>query len=233
MVGIMAKEIPYFRFTAQEWQNGNVSLESYELKGLFVDVCAYYWVRDCSITRAMLEKKFSNDKELLKQLINLDIIQEENGDGFVKITFLDVQFDMLSERRLRRQQAGSIGGKKKSSNAKAKLKQSSSYKDKDKDNNKDKEKIKEVKESALPYFKEWMAYRKAINKPMVVYSTINRLVNRFNSETTDKIEWVVNHSIENNYQGLFWDKFPKTVSSNRGTRRQGVVLTEEQKEQYR
>ena len=138
----MAKELPYFRFTAQEWQNGNISLESYELKGLFIDVCAYYWARDCSITKVMLEKKFSDAKALLEILFNLDIIAEENGDGFVQISFLDNQFDLLSERRLRRQKAGSMGGKQKSSNAKAKLKQCSSYKDKDNDKEKDKNKIK-------------------------------------------------------------------------------------------
>ena len=34
----MAKELPYFRFTVQEWQNGDIGIESYELKGLFIDI---------------------------------------------------------------------------------------------------------------------------------------------------------------------------------------------------
>ena len=33
----MAKELPYFRFTAAEWLNDDISLESYELKGLFIE----------------------------------------------------------------------------------------------------------------------------------------------------------------------------------------------------
>ena len=37
----MAKELPYFRFTVQEWQNGKISLESYELQGLFMSRCGY------------------------------------------------------------------------------------------------------------------------------------------------------------------------------------------------
>jgi hypothetical protein len=53
----MAKELPYFRFTATEWLNGDISLESFELKGLFIDLCSYYWFKDCSVTVAMLEKK--------------------------------------------------------------------------------------------------------------------------------------------------------------------------------
>jgi len=134
----MAKELPYFRFTAQEWQNGDISLESYELKGLFIDICAYYWIKDCSITLAMLQKRYSNVQDLLKALIELQIIKVEKNDEYVTINFLNEQFDILSEARKRRQEAGSKGGKKKRSNAKAMQKQSSSYKDKYKDNYNDK-----------------------------------------------------------------------------------------------
>lgn len=133
----MAKELPYFRFTSQEWQNGNISLESYELKGLFIDICAYYWVQNCSITLAMLDKRFRDAKELLKQLIELEIIKVNKDNQNIEILFLNEQFDMLYEARKRRQRAGSKGGKQRSSNAKAKPKQSSSYKDKDKDKDND------------------------------------------------------------------------------------------------
>jgi len=132
----MAKELPYFRFTAQEWQNGDISLETYELKGIFTDICAYYWVKDCSLTLAMLKKRFNNDLELIDQLFELEIIKPLELSEYIEITFLDEQFDLLSEARKRRQEAGSRGGKSKSinfSNAKAMLKQSASYKDKDKD----------------------------------------------------------------------------------------------------
>lgn len=128
----MAKELPYFRFTSQEWQNGLISLESYHLKGLFIDVCAYYWIQNCSITKAMLGKKFRNDKNELNELVKLGILKVDKNDN-VSIQFLDEQFDLLSNKRKMRQLAGAKGGKQKSSNAKAKLKQKSSYKDKDKD----------------------------------------------------------------------------------------------------
>ncbi len=132
----MAKELPYFRFVVQEWQNGDISLESYELKGLFIDICGFYWLKDCSLSLAMLEKRFSNARNLLEQLINTDIIKLKS-EGNICIEFLDEQFDLLSEKRQKRQLAGQKGGLSKSSNAKAMLKQNSSYKDnnKDKDNN--------------------------------------------------------------------------------------------------
>ena len=143
----MAKELPYFRFTAFEWLNDDISLESYELKGLFIDICSYYWFKDCSVTIAMLEKRFNNTIELVNELMELNIIKFSEDAEFIKIEFLNKQFDVLSEQRKRRQKAGSKGGKKKSSNAKAKLKQSSSYKDKDKEKDKDKynNKDKEIK----------------------------------------------------------------------------------------
>jgi hypothetical protein len=144
----MAKELPYFRFTPQEWQNGDISLETYEAKGLFIDVCSYYWIKDCSITITMLEKRFNNEKELLQTLFELNIIKVTEDNEFIEISFLNEQFDLLSEARQRRQEAGSKGGKARSSNAKAMLKQSSSYKDNNKDNNKDKDK-EESKENNI------------------------------------------------------------------------------------
>jgi hypothetical protein len=127
----MAKELPYFRFTAFEWLNDDISLESYEVKGLFSDVCAYYWMQDCDVTLDKLKKRFSNATILLEQLLKSDIIKHENKHDKIKIDFLLTQYDLLSEKRKLRQSAGSKGG-----NAKAMLKQKGSYKDKD--NNKDK-----------------------------------------------------------------------------------------------
>jgi hypothetical protein len=142
----MAKELPYFRFTAFEWLNDDISLESYELKGLFIDICAYYWFKDCSLTLAMLNKRFSNAKVLLEQLFDLAIIKAEDTNEYIRIKFLDEQFDILSEKRKKRQDAGRKGGlnkaKNKSSNAKAMLKQKPSYKD----NNKDKDDIRNRKQ---------------------------------------------------------------------------------------
>lgn len=53
----------------------------------------------------------------------------------------------------------------------------------------------------------WLNYRNEIKKPIKVESTLNNLIKRFNKEDLSKINWVVNNSIENGYQGLFWDKY--------------------------
>ena len=133
----MAQELPYFRFTVAEWLNGDISMESYHLKGMFIDICSWYWFKDCSVTKVMIEKKFPFSRHI-EELTNFGMIKMD-GDN-IRIDFLNDQFDMLSEKRKARQRAGSKGGKQKASNATAKPKQTPSYKDKDKDNNKDKDK---------------------------------------------------------------------------------------------
>ena len=148
----MSKELPYFRFTAFEWLNDDISLEDYQTKGVFIDVCAYYWFKDCSITKAMLEKRFSAVIPVIELLFESGIIKFRNGDDFIEISFLNKQFDELSELRKQRQSAGSKGGKQRASKAKAKLKQNPSYKDKDKDKDKDK----------IPFQQFWDLYDKKV-----------------------------------------------------------------------
>lgn len=151
----MAKELPYFRFTVQDWQNGKISLESFDMQGLFISVCGYYWINDCDMTLTILKKKFNSSSNLLDELINLGILKHEKKHDKVQIDFLNIQYDLLSEKRKLRQAAGSKGG-----NAKAMLKQKSSYKDKDKDNNKDNEKEKD----APPSLSEFLEYCKTITQ---------------------------------------------------------------------
>ena len=146
----MSKELPYFRFTAFEWLNDDISLEDYQTKGVFIDVCAYYWFKDCSITKAMLEKRFSAVIPVIELLFESGIIKFRNGDDFIEISFLNKQFDELSELRKQRQSAGSKGGKQRASKAKAKLKQNPSYKDKDKDKDK------------IPFQQFWDLYDKKV-----------------------------------------------------------------------
>jgi len=130
----MAKELPYFRFTVSEWLNDDISLLGYAVKGVFSDVCSYYWFKDCSITLTKLELRFNDAKGELKKLIDEDIIKVSDCGEFIEITFLNEQYNKLSDLRDSRVNAGRKGGLSK---ARAKLEQKSSYKDKDKDKDKD------------------------------------------------------------------------------------------------
>jgi len=136
------KELPYFRFTSQEWQNGMITLESMEDQGVFINACSYYWLSNCSITIAVLKQRLKGYEKSIDTLIEKEIIYDNGGN--ITIGFLDEQWGDLKEYREKKQIAGRKGGLKKSSNAKAQLKHNSSYKDKDKDKKKDKDNITEV-----------------------------------------------------------------------------------------
>ena len=110
------KELPYFRFTPSEWQNGKISLEDFELQGYFINVCSYYWISDCSITRIMLEKKFRNTKNLLELCLELEIFQHDLETDFISFSFLNVKFDERCNLRKQKQLAGSKGGIQKKIN---------------------------------------------------------------------------------------------------------------------
>lgn len=169
----MSKDLPYFRFTVTEWLNDDISMENYHLQGIFICVCAFYWFQDCSITEAKLKKRFSDAQDEIDQLVEIGIIKETEDD-FVQIKFLDKQYDILSEKRKKRVEAGRKGGLARASNAKATLKQSSSYKENNKDNEKGvKSKIPSLSE-VREYFEEngydpqvgenaWNFYQESIN----------------------------------------------------------------------
>lgn len=214
----MAKELPYFRFTVQDWQNGKISLESFELQGLFISICGYYWINDCVLTLAMLQKKYSNATTLLKQLIELGIIKHENRHDKIQIEFLNTQYDLLSEKRKLRQLAGSKGG-----NAKAMLKQKRSYKDKDNnnDNNKDKEYIHP---DFLESFEKWMTYKierkesyKSESSKKLFYDKLIKLSNSNPITAKDIIE----QSIANNWAGIF--ELKQTTQPNGNKAANGMV----------
>lgn len=66
---------------------------------------------------------------------------------------------------------------------------------------------KTIEKDKINLFWEWMDYRDSIKKKVVNQKTLEALAKRFNKEPLEKIKFIVNLSIESNYQGLFWDKW--------------------------
>jgi len=81
-----------------------------------------------------------------------------------------------------------------------------------KDNNVKNEIIGKVKPSHIAPFLSWLEYRKQIKKPIKAEKTLVALVDKFNKRSVDCCDWVVTHSIENQYQGLIWDKYTEQKS---------------------
>ena len=104
----MSKELPYFKFFTGEWLNGDITLEDYELQGLFINVCAYYWHRDCEATYEQLSKKFRSNRivDLIPEFLKCD--DETNQ---ISIRFLDEQFSEFTSRKKKLSDAGKRGAK--------------------------------------------------------------------------------------------------------------------------
>jgi hypothetical protein len=96
----MAKELPYFKFEPNQWENGNVQMCSREDKGLFVDLCSMYWSRlgDLPLKLA-IQKLCAGNATALNSLCDDRIIAVDSG--FIRIDFLEEQlseFDNTSKQ---------------------------------------------------------------------------------------------------------------------------------------
>lgn len=159
----MAKEIPFFKFFVGEWANGDITAESYNTQGVFINICSIYWTKEGELTEKFIRKKIKDD-ESINDLIESEIIKVV--DGFIKISFLDEQLTECEDIRKRNSAAG-----KKSASKRALNKRSTGVKQafnetstkhqplrEDKDKDKYKEKIREdLKQNYKPEFNSFFS----------------------------------------------------------------------------
>ena len=93
----MAKDLPYFKFFCSEWSDGDITLESYEAQGLFINICSYYWSNECDINYKKLLKKFRGKEDIINQLKEENIFKVGN-DEEISISFLDEQKNDRKEK---------------------------------------------------------------------------------------------------------------------------------------
>lgn len=147
------KELPYFRFTCQEWNSGDISLENDSIKGLFIDICAYYWTQNCTTLHQKVIRKFPRKTQKITKLVESGIIKL-NGD-YIKIKFLDDQLAEITQKSKILSVAGKKGVETRERNKQATHKPPLSIKDKDKDKDKI---IKGAKKFTPPSTKEISQY---------------------------------------------------------------------------
>jgi hypothetical protein len=96
----MAKELPYFKFEPNQWENGNIQICSREDKGLFIDLCSMYWARLGDVPlKLAVQKLCAGNASAFDSLCDDKIIEVIDGNIFIK--FLSEQlneFEDLSEQ---------------------------------------------------------------------------------------------------------------------------------------
>ena len=193
------KSFHYFKFVPSDYMMGKIQRCSYQAQAEFIRLCCLYWNSEGYYSLEDAEIECEKIDELFKR----KIITEE--EGFIVIDFLDVQLEDIKEIRQKRSNAGKEGAIAKKKKAQDKQNEASAKQML----NKTKHSIEEysIEEEKKEIFNTWISYRIEIKKEIKVVSTLNSLVKKFNSEPLDKCLWVVNNSIENNYQGLFWNNY--------------------------
>ena len=93
----MAKDLPYFKFFCSEWSDGDITLESYESQGLFINICSYYWSNECEVNYKKLLKKFRGYEDVINQLKEENIFKVGNNEE-ISISFLDEQKNDRKEK---------------------------------------------------------------------------------------------------------------------------------------
>lgn len=108
----MAKELPYFKFEPAEYLTKDISFCSLSAQGLFINICSYYWQRQCKLTKSQLFKRLNHFDEF-DELIDEGIIDlKDNGEDLI-IKFLDNQLNEVEEKSKTNSSNGSKGGRPK------------------------------------------------------------------------------------------------------------------------
>jgi hypothetical protein len=102
----MSKELPWFKFHCDQWLGKKITLESFEIQGIFINVCAIYWANDCKIKIATLQKRYG---EAIQNLVDEGYLKDKNG--IAKISFLDSQWQDRYKTHKENSNNGKLGAK--------------------------------------------------------------------------------------------------------------------------
>ena len=96
-------------FYPDEWKDGDVTLLPFDLQGIFINVCCYYWKRNCNIDITKLKQRYNTViTEQWESLISSDILKV-GVDGKIIIQFLDEQWDKRQSEYKQKSDAGKKG----------------------------------------------------------------------------------------------------------------------------
>jgi hypothetical protein len=96
----MAKELPYFKFEPNEWENGNIQICTHEEKGVFTDLCSMYWSRLGDVSyKLAVQKICGGNANALDSLHENKIFEVIDGNIYIKYLSEQLnEFENTSER---------------------------------------------------------------------------------------------------------------------------------------
>ena len=163
----MAKELPYFKFEASEWLEGNIQMCSYEAIVCFLNLCSGYWIKLGCISYAFALHKYCNrNASVLQELKNNGVIDIINDQIIIK--FLDLQLKEVKEVSEKRRKAAEKrwNSKKYASALQVQSKSNAIREDKKREDN------NTIYNREIDFLKDWKKAReKLIGKP----TDINKL----------------------------------------------------------
>jgi len=106
----MSKRLPYFQFEPAEYLAGDIFFCSYGAQGMFNNICALYWQKDCELKYSQVVKRFKNE-DLIQELISENIIKVIEDK--IIINFLDEQFSKATVKSVVNSENGKKGATKR------------------------------------------------------------------------------------------------------------------------
>jgi hypothetical protein len=106
----MSKRLPYFQFEPAEYLAGDIMFCSYGAQGMFNNICALYWQKDCDLKHSQVVKRLKNE-DLIKELVIENIIKVL--DDKIIINFLDEQFSKATDKSSVNSENGKKGALKR------------------------------------------------------------------------------------------------------------------------
>ena len=229
----MAKEIPYFKFSPTDWSNGDITLEELELQGLFINICAYYWSKDCILSIVNLKKRFRGLEEKIDELFTSNNLKKI--DENVAISFLNEQLESKELQKIVNLMNGRKGGRPKNKKTEEKpngfnfanrneteseTESKPIYKERDKDKEKENKHIhfnfrKSLEEKCIDnnLVSQWMVVRKKL-KAVNTEIAFNRFISEV-IKSGKSIDYVLKLCIEKSWRGFSADWIPyESISEN-------------------
>ena len=218
----MAKELPYFQFEPAEYLTKDISFCSLSAQGLFINICAYYWQRNCVLTKKQLLRRLFYEVEL-NELIDEGVI-DFDGEN-ISIKFLDAQLTSAIENSTKNRVNGSKGGAPKGNKNATKQPKNNPKTTQKQGIREDKIKEDEIKEdniiSIYPDFEDfWELYDKKVGDKNKLEAKWNKLSQKTKEEI---IVYIPNYKISQ--PDKQFRKNPTTFLNNESWKDELIIKT--------